>query len=276
MDLETLKRMAEDPDLIPGIYNYCDRWCARCAFTRRCLTYRVDAEAAAEPRGGEPGEDDGLQALTESLSLATELLEEIAEEEGIDLSADPGESEEGDRAALSLRSDEVERFVRGALDYAQEVDAWFGANQDALEGKAEELTRQARLDLPGTQPARDGLEIREALEVIRWYQYFIYFKIARALTGVTEEPDPALEWHASADAAYDSDGSAKVALVAMDRSIDAWTRIRKHFDHLEDSILDPLARLGRLLEETETRFPRARAFRRPGFDDGCRSGAGPR
>lgn len=276
MDMETLKRMAEDPDLIPGIYSYCDRWCGRCGFTQRCLSYRTEAEAASEPRVGEPGEADATQDLKESLSLATALLEEIAEEEGIDLSTVSGESQETDRAALSVRTDEVEQFVRGALDYALEVDAWFGANKEALGEKAGELTRQAHLDLPGTQPARDGLEIREALEVIRWYQFFIYFKLARALTGVTEEPDPAGDSAASADASYDSDGSAKVALLAMDRSIDAWTRIRKHFDRLEDSILESLARLGRLRDETETRFPRARAFQRPGFDTGGPPDADPR
>jgi len=272
MDLETLKRLAEDPDLISGIYNYCDRWCARCAFTVRCLSYRADAEAAAEPGDGGPGEPDLAADLTESLTHATALLEEIAEEEGIDLTTLPEEPEEAEEpeapeeAVGSVDLEEVERFVRGALDYAQEVDAWFGKNRVALEEKAEALTRAARADLPGTDPAKDGLEIRDALEVIRWYQHFIYFKLARAVTGLAEEPDPVGATPASDDATYDSNGSAKVALIAMDRSLDAWTSIRKHFDELEDSTLDSLARLARLRDDAETRFPRARAFQRPGFD----------
>ena len=32
-----LKQLAGDPNLISGIYNYCDRWCERCAFALRCL-----------------------------------------------------------------------------------------------------------------------------------------------------------------------------------------------------------------------------------------------
>ena len=36
--------MAAEPDLIPGIYTYCDRWCERCAFTSRCLQFRLEAE----------------------------------------------------------------------------------------------------------------------------------------------------------------------------------------------------------------------------------------
>ncbi len=33
MDKEQLKKLAKDPKFISGIYNYCDRWCERCAFT---------------------------------------------------------------------------------------------------------------------------------------------------------------------------------------------------------------------------------------------------
>jgi hypothetical protein len=91
---------------------------------------------------------------------------------------------------------------------------------------------------------------------------------------VAEEPDPAgasppasgTANDTANHAAYDADGSAKVALIAMDRSIEAWTRIREHFEELEDATLDSLARLARLRDEAETRFPRARAFERPGFD----------
>ena len=43
-----LKQLAGDPNLISGIYNYCDRWCERCAFALRCLlsaTGQADAQA---------------------------------------------------------------------------------------------------------------------------------------------------------------------------------------------------------------------------------------
>ena len=36
---------------IPGIYNYCDYWCERCAFTKRCRNFMTDreCEVLAEP-----------------------------------------------------------------------------------------------------------------------------------------------------------------------------------------------------------------------------------
>ena len=37
MDKHDLLKLAADPKYIPGIYNYCDRWCERCPFTSQCL-----------------------------------------------------------------------------------------------------------------------------------------------------------------------------------------------------------------------------------------------
>lgn len=41
MDKEELIKRVEDPKYIPGIYNYCDRWCERCQFTSRCLSHSI-------------------------------------------------------------------------------------------------------------------------------------------------------------------------------------------------------------------------------------------
>jgi hypothetical protein len=53
----------------------------------------------------------------------------------------------------------------------------------------------------------------------------------------------------------------------MDRSIAAWGRLREHFPDRADRIFDMLLLLDRLRRQTEARFPNARAFKRPGFDD---------
>ena len=44
MDKEKLKKLLKDERLIPGIYNYCDRWCERCSFTSRCLNFASSEE----------------------------------------------------------------------------------------------------------------------------------------------------------------------------------------------------------------------------------------
>jgi hypothetical protein len=65
----------------------------------------------------------------------------------------------------------------------------------------------------------------------------------------------------------DSDGSAKIALIAMDRSISAWAGLREALGDDPDGILDLLAQLAAIRRQTEKIFPEARAFVRAGFDE---------
>ncbi len=46
MKAKELVELAGDPRFISGIYNYCDRWCERCNFTSRCLTYEQLPESS--------------------------------------------------------------------------------------------------------------------------------------------------------------------------------------------------------------------------------------
>jgi hypothetical protein len=64
----------------------------------------------------------------------------------------------------------------------------------------------------------------------------------------------------------DANGSAKVAIIGIERSIAAWSGFLPHFPDQENSILDLLVILKRLLMQVENAFPNARAFLRPGFD----------
>jgi len=65
----------------------------------------------------------------------------------------------------------------------------------------------------------------------------------------------------------DADGSAKIALIGIDRSLAAWAALRKHFPEQEDAFLDFQLRLARIRRQAEKLFPNARAFVRPGFDE---------
>ena len=97
---------------------------------------------------------------------------------------------------------------------------------------------------------------------MQWYQHFISVKLQRAIGSRVHEAE-------EGDFGFpkDSEGSAKVALIAIDRSIAAWARLREHFEAGHgDAILDLLVQLERLRREAEREFPRARAFQRPGFD----------
>ncbi len=265
VDADTLDRLSGDPNLIPGVYNYCDRWCERCALTARCLSFRMD-DATARQRGadGAPAGSDRQSFwddLARSFALARRLVEREARKQGIDL----------DSAGALVEAEREERRRRRAAARAgnalhQVATAYWQSARTALErlrpdlsDTAAELQAQARLG--AGHPEEIAADIGDALEVVQWYLYFIDVKLQRASASRVDrvrEGDDGLP--------NDADGSAKIALVAIDRSIGAWARLRRQFASEADAILDLLVQLERLRRAVEGDFPAARAFRRPGFD----------
>jgi hypothetical protein len=65
----------------------------------------------------------------------------------------------------------------------------------------------------------------------------------------------------------DSNGKAKVALIAIDRSIAAWGKLSLLLSEKAGGIMPILSHLEALRRHTEQTFPHARDFIRPGFDE---------
>ena len=269
MDKDKLIEMAKNPDLIPGIYNYCDRWCERCAFTSRCLTFLTEEEKKKDSNYSP--ESDGLNAkfwkeIEDSLSLTMEMVRDFAEKEGINLELVM--EEEGVKAAMA-RSEKrseaarVHYLSKAARNYYEMVTAWFKSIAEPWQEKRRELKTAFRLELPGRNPEREVTELSDVVDVVQWYQYFISAKIFRALLGKAEDREEG----ADESMPSDGDGSAKIALIAIDRSIGAWALLHKEFPEREDETLKILVLLERLRRSFENEFPRARAFIRPGFDE---------
>ena len=260
MDKEQMKKLAENPNFIPGIYNYCDRWCERCPFTSRCMNFALSEEQFDDPETRDITNEAFWQKLNEIFQLTLEMLKETVEQQGIDL----------DSLDLQAASDE-HRIVRdtagnhecsrAAKAYGKMVGNWFDSAKDIFEKKADDLSLKARLELPNSDPASEAAGLKDSVDIIRWYQHLIYVKLVRAITGALEETSQSPD-----EVPKDSDGSAKIALISIDRSIAAWGQMRKHFPQREDDILDILVHLDRLRRKTKTIFPDARAFVRPGFD----------
>ena len=107
-------------------------------------------------------------------------------------------------------------------------------------------------------------QLEDAREVVQWYQYQIAVKTMRALSGRKEELDEDPE---IVEFPKDSDGSAKVALIGVDRSIAAWRLMQLSLPERTASIVPLILQLERLRNRVEKTFPEARDFVRPGFDD---------
>ena len=261
MRAKDLFKLAEDPRFISGIYNYCDRWCERCPLTSRCLVYAQEQQEKNDHAAHDITNKAFWQKLGEIFQQTNEMLQEMAEERGIDLDA-VDHAEVDRRERRNRKKAENHELARAAKAYADMVDQWFEAEKNIFSEKQDELNTMLQLEIGERKPQKVAASIGDAVEVIQWYQHQIYVKLLRALM----PDDFELLDDDGKPFPKDSDGSAKVALIATDRSIAAWGTLREHFPEKTDAILDLLVQLDRLRRKTEQHFPDARSFVRPGFD----------
>jgi nuclear transport factor 2 (NTF2) superfamily protein len=250
MDKDQIKKLIDDPELIPGIHNYCDRWCERCPLTKRCAVFAIEQAESTDPSTHDPENETFWLRLKGTLDAALEMLEEMAREAGVDLDTLVAEED----AALASRVDREtgeHELVRAAMEYMRMAGEWF----ELADGQTGDTSTEA-----GPESKAAGL--KEIEQVILWYHAFICAKLRRAVQQELRGRPAGMN-----DMPEDSDGSAKIALIAIDRSTAAWWRMRAHFPRRKDRILNFLVRLERLRRGTEKAFPNAGAFVRPGFDE---------
>ena len=260
MDKEDLKKLAANPKFIKGIYNYCDRWCERCPSTSRCLNFAMAEEQFVDPETRDINNEAFWRKLSESFQMTLDLLKETAEREGIDLDALDTE-ETAEKESLNEEVVKNHKCCRAAKAYGEMVDDWFDSARDLFEKEEDESNLEARFGITDVSPFGEEAGLEDEVQVIRWYQHQIYIKLMRAIRGSLEEKTEDFD-----EFPNDSDGSAKVALIAIDRSIAAWGEIQGYFPMLGNDILTILVHLDRLRKGVEKIFPDARAFIRPGFD----------
>jgi hypothetical protein len=282
MNKEELLELAENPEFISGIYNYCDRWCERCPFTSRCFLYATEQadRDLDDPEVHDISNEKFWKKLHSIFANTAELIADWAAEAGIDLDAIDARDAEHEREITEAKQSELSV---AAKHYAAMVGDWF----------KEEFATEESVHTDGavgSEPEED-VTIQGAVDVVRWYQFFIAVKIFRALSGGRHsgeewgdeeellgsnlfevhdtEEDEDVDYDAVLARAdrMDANGSAKVALIAMDRSISAWRALQISLPEKTDSITPMPIELERLRRATELSFPHARDFIRPGLDE---------
>jgi hypothetical protein len=103
------------------------------------------------------------------------------------------------------------------------------------------------------------------LDILSWYQHFILVKFQRALSG--REDDWQFDEDLDLGFQTDYNGSAKIALIAAEKSLAALQDIIKIKPDLVDDVLIFMALLQKIIREGDHEFPDARKFIRPGFDE---------
>ena len=239
MRRRTLTELANNPDLISGIYNYCDRWCERCPLTSRCLVYATEQEDNDSPQSRDINNEAFWRKLTAIFQETRELIVAWTREAGVDLN---GNSDDDDsRSKRKRQLVDNHPLTKAGKKYANAASDWLREFDQTVEVS----------------------DLEDAREVIQWYQYQIAVKTMRALSGRKEElEDPEIM-----DCPKDSDGSAKVALIGIDRSMGAWRIMQLSLPDRAESIVPLILQLERLRQRLEKSFPQARDFIRPGFDE---------
>ena len=252
MTPDELKKKAQDPKYIAGIYNYCDRWCERCPFTSRCLNCELAEGQFGDLESVDISNEQFWKQFSKVMQLTMDMIKETAEEMGIDLDAiEVDESPPKDPPVPDL-------IGHLSKKYASLVNTWFEANPSIY--MEEESKEGLSLISQENDVDQIGVDIEDTVEIIRWYQYFIHVKLHRACDSADEDAE---------DDGYpkDSDGSAKIALIGIDRSIAAWKILLPHLTPDNTQAIHLVQMLENLKIRVEKCFPNARDFMRPGFDE---------
>ncbi len=262
MPTDDSKKIVEKSQYIPGIYNYCDRWCERCQFTSRCLNCTLSEKHFGDLKEIDQFNEEFWEQFNEVFEDTLNLVREIAIEYGYD----PDSISEIPDSLVEAENSKLTHLITHTLDaYAEKVERWFDSNEFYFDKKQDELSL-IRIVTPGKNLEKELADINDAAEAIRWYQYQISVKIQRAIrSGTVKTQSRCDDTHK--DSARDSDGSAKVAIIGIERSIAAWKMLMNSLPELEKQIIDLIIYLKSILKRVETQFPRARAFVRPGFDE---------
>jgi hypothetical protein len=231
-------------DRIDFISEYCDRWCERCAFTSRCAAFATeiaygmcgDLEDAIELAVGRPADEQPEPA---------DVPDWVAELESVELEDEEEIAESSGRERARQRRVDSHPLMTLACAVSLVANRWLDARRDAVAAGADAV-------------------LNEALAIAAHDAMFMTPKLGRALSGRDRHAEAAGE--AEDDPIQnDWNGSAKIALISIDRSEPAWRVIAQATgDEVPAAIADQLRDLRR---EVERAFPDAWSFVRPGFDE---------
>jgi hypothetical protein len=259
-DIFLMRQLA--PGNIVGVHNYCDSWCDRCGFARRCV---VNMSRPREPErtGADPLLDHLKERFDEVRTLVARRSTFSSEALLKDLT-DPGAEDlmqyrrSDSRRGYRRRNDPI---LREAQSYSGLARAWMDAEADGLRAHADGLVRRAQVENVDEISLIELSRILDAVEIVRHDCFLIFMKLHRAVDGFEDRCD------AGDDDPIQNDynGSAKLALTCIDRSEGAWRAIDRWYPTCRGAaaLADRLAALRTAVEQ---RLPYARAFLRPGFD----------
>ncbi len=248
---------------IPFIHNYCDRWCERCYFTNRCAV--AESTGKLSPEQLDINNKAFWDNLSNNFAKAITMLHKAAEKHGFTIPETTEDEHESFLLQEELKAKRMEAspLIMQCKAYMHLADKWLDSHEQLME-KQEELIQHFDMGLRNEEESYSQLAtIADCLEVIQWYLHFIHVKFMRALSGKADGEELDVENCFQKD----SDGSAKIALIAAERSIQAWLQLNELLPNMEDDVLPILASLQYIQRLGNAEFPDSIKFIRPGFDE---------
>ena len=245
---------------IPFIHNYCNRWCERCPFTNSCAVFE------REMNDTEDQDDDPIKAalnkVSKNFKAALKMIRERAAEMGIDIV----NITEEERKAIDVEM-ELERKATEEDPLVTLCEQYHDLASSVLYDEvlwtkiADDLISQDQMGIVPRKEMNQRLEVlKDSKEVISWHMRFIQVKFMRAISGLLDQ------FQDEDEVQSDSNGSAKIALIAVADSQKAWLDLSQSVLE-EDLVLPILGILSTIDKAAKEKFPRAREFVRPGFDE---------
>ena len=253
---------------IPSIFNYCDRWCERCEFVDRC---RVGFEELDAEEGGfkQRTMDEAMKEVGENFKKTIAMLHDMAKQHGIDLNdalKDSPENREHERAFTEKKQKAREHpLSKTTMDYSVGLHKWLRKNGGVFKSSVEAMAEKARLGIDPEKQLHNAQQLSEALELLERYSLPVASKSDRAIMGRGDGVDEYEEELGGADQT-DWNGSAKVAIMLVERSLAAWEIVFDLVPSVVDDLLPTVSKLKKAHARLEKEFPNAQKFVRPGFD----------
>ena len=267
MDKNKYIKSINDKDFVPGIYNYCDRWCEKCPLTHKCASYYISNKLFIE-KIKDDGTNDFVAEIEKVLNITKKILEDTIKDLNIDMDIDEMDMENipeiDDMAGfpdnLIYPENIKSEMIQLALDNIDTTNNWMYQIDPEVMEKEKEFERIKEMNIESGKTVKEFKEMMDAFDIIEWYQVLILNKLNIALYDkkhIKYEKDELIPYN----------GYAKVALIGIEKSIEAWQNLMSIFPDAEDSIFEQLIDLKKLKNKVLETFPDAEKFKRPGFDD---------
>jgi len=174
LEVDKMLELAKDERFESGIYNFCDRWCEKCADTTKCYLFAEDeirkARKLVLDQEAE-NESAWLEDMEQSFAITHRLLERKFKELGIDMEKVLAEAEDqknwDDNAERRYNDVPVYKLARKYMKEARDFLDKFHENRFKF--------------YPSLGMEIDYSDIKGGIETITWYFTMLPTKIWRYL-----------------------------------------------------------------------------------------------